>query len=280
MREKTLDHSIDELIRRAHFELRADVLGLLTRCLNRETVARARSALSMIIQNARIARREHRAICQDTGYPVLFVEAGTDVRLSAKMITTLRRCVSQAYARNCLRPSTTDALTRTRPSHNGMSCHVEFAPRSRGLTVTLLPKGFGSENKSRLVMLNPTAQAADIEAVVLDTVRKAGPDSCPPFIVGVGIGSTSDGALLLAKRALLERLDRPNAQTALGALERRLLARINALGIGPMGFGGRCTALAVRIKQNPTHIAGLPVGVNISCHALRSATVRIPLKCL
>jgi fumarate hydratase subunit alpha len=138
-----------------------------------------------------------------------------------------------------------------------------------------LPKGFGSENKTTLKMFNPTVTTAEIENFIVDSVEKAGPEGCPPFIVGVGIGGTSDYALLLAKRALLERIDTPNPDIFLSNLEKRLFKKINALNIGPMGLGGRCTALAVKIKTAPTHIAGLPVGVNISCHALRSASISI-----
>ena len=143
------------------------------------------------------------------------------------------------------------------------------------MTITIFPKGFGSENKSNLKMFNPTASLKQIEDFIVESVNAAGPESCPPFIVGVGIGGTSDTALLLAKKALLGRIDKPNPDKLLNGLEKQLLKRINASGIGPMGLGGKCSSLAVKIKKLPTHIAGLPVGVNISCHALRSASIRI-----
>ncbi len=265
-------------VAKASFKLRADVTKLLKLGLRSEKKQEAKQAWKWILENARIAQAQGIAICQDTGLPVVFIEAGGDIKVSASLIEAIEVAVAQGYRNNYLRPSVVDPLLRGKSSHQGMIYHLDFCPRQKGLRITIFPKGFGSENKSALKMFNPTANLKQIEDFIVESVKLAGPESCPPFVVGVGIGGTSDRALLLAKKALLERVDRPNRDKTLNKLEKRLLKRINALGIGPMGLGGKCTALAVKIKKLPTHIAGLPVGVNISCHALRSAAVKIKAK--
>jgi len=268
----------ERAVAKASFELRTDVAKLLRLGLRSEKKKKAKQALKWILENARIAHTQRIAICQDTGLPVVFIEAGGDTKVSASLFAAIEAAVAQGYRKNHLRPSVVDPLLRGKSSHQGMIYHLDFCPRQKGLKITIFPKGFGSENKSTLKMFNPTADFKQIEDFIIESVKSAGPESCPPFVVGVGIGGTSDRALLLAKKALLERVDRPNRDKTLNKLEKGLLKRINALGIGPMGLGGKCTALAVKIKKAPTHIAGLPVGVNISCHALRSAAVRIKTK--
>jgi len=266
---------VEKAVAKASFDLRADVVKLLKLSLGSEKKQQARQALRWILENARIARNQQIAICQDTGLPIVFIEAGVDVKVSASLIEAIKSAVASGYRKNYLRLSVVDPLLRGKPSYQGMIYHLDFSSKQKGLKITIFPKGFGSENKSALRMLNPTATIKQVEDFIVESVKAAGPESCPPFVVGVGIGGTSDTALLLAKKALLEKVDKPNQEKSLNGLERRLLKRINALGIGPMGLGGKCTALAVKIKKAPTHIAGLPIGVNISCHALRSAVVRI-----
>jgi len=266
---------VEKAVAKASFDLRADVVKLLKLSLGSEKKQQARQALRWILENARIARNQQIAICQDTGLPIVFIEAGVDVKVSASLIEAIKSAVASGYRKNYLRLSVVDPLLRGKPSYQGMIYHLDFSLKQKGLKITIFPKGFGSENKSALRMLNPTASIKEVEDFIVESVKAAGPESCPPFVVGVGIGGTSDTALLLAKKALLEKVDKPNQEKSLNGLERRLLKRINALGIGPMGLGGKCTALAVKIKKAPTHIAGLPIGVNISCHALRSAVVRI-----
>ena len=266
---------VEKAVAKASFDLRADVVKLLKLSLGSEKKQQARQALRWILENARIARNQQIAICQDTGLPIVFIEAGVDVKVSASLIEAIKSAVASGYRKNYLRLSVVDPLLRGKPSYQGMIYHLDFSSKQKGLKITIFPKGFGSENKSALRMLNPTATIKQVEDFIVESVKAAGPESCPPFVVGVGIGGTSDTALLLAKKALLEKVDKPNQEKSLNGLERRLLKRINALGIGPMGLGGKCTALAVKIKKAPTHIAGLPIGVNISCHALRSAVVRL-----
>ena len=266
---------IERAVAKASFELRSDMLKLLTASLRIEKKKEARQALSWILENARLAKSEGIAICQDTGLPIVFIEVGKDVKVSVSLIEAIKDAVAEGYRKNYLRPSVVDPLVRGKSSYQGMIYHLDFFPKQKGLRITIFPKGFGSENKSVLKMFNPTASIREIEDFIVDSVKAAGPESCPPFVIGVGIGGTSDTALLLAKKALLGSVNKPNPDKSLKIIEINLLKRINALGIGPMGLGGKCTALAVKIKKVPTHIAGLPVGLNISCHALRSATIEL-----
>lgn len=266
---------IEEAVKGANFNLRRDVLLLLKKAYKSESNKRAKLALGWIIKNSQIAKRENLALCQDTGLPLVFIQVGKKTKLSLSLVEKISREVQASYRRNYLRASMVEPLKRGRPGYQGISFYIEFNPALKGLEIVVFPKGFGSENKSQLKMFDPTASLEEIEEFILKVVREAGPEACPPFIIGVGIGGSSDSALLLAKKALVERIDKPNKDKFLASWERKLLKRINSLKIGPMGFGGKTTALGVKIKTSPTHIAGLPVGVNISCWALRSATVKI-----
>jgi fumarate hydratase subunit alpha len=273
---KQLNKALEQLVAEANFSLRQDIIfSLKTACL-REKSKLAKKALNWIIKNAQIAKIEKIAICQDTGLPVIFIEIGRNLRISGLIIEEIKKIVELSYQKNYLRRSAVDPLERNKPSYkNSVIYHIDYSPDLEGLRISLLPKGFGCENKSQLKMFNPTVSIERIEDFLVESAIKAGPEACPPFIIGVGIGGTSDTALLMAKKVLLEKINKPNRDLNLGRLEKRVLARINSLGIGPMGLGGRTTCLAVKIKKAPTHIAGLPVGVNISCHALRSASVII-----
>lgn len=266
---------LDKLVKQANFSLRSDVDKLLRHALRQEKKYQAKKALQWILENAVIAGRENIAICQDTGLPIVFIEVGDNVMLSAADINFIQDIIEQSYADNYLRPSIVSPLNRGVSSYKGIILHTEFIASVKGLRISIFPKGFGSENKSQIKMFNPTASLEDIENFIINCVKSAGPEACPPFIVGVGIGGTADSALTLAKKVLIDRVDKQNHNNVLNGMEKRLLKRINALNIGPMGLGGKTTALAVKIKEQRTHIAGLPVGVNISCHALRSATVTI-----
>lgn len=271
MNYKKITRQVSELVARAAFILPDDVKRLLENACRQEKNQKIKTALGLIVENAKIAAQKKLAICQDTGLPVVFIEAGRRVKFSCDILEAIKKGVEAGYVDNYLRPSCVDALKRDAPSYEATEFHIDFDPDAEGLKVTILPKGFGSENKSRLKMFNPTADIDNIEDFVVESVKLAGPEACPPFVVGVGIGSTCDGAMLLAKKALLERVDR------LSVLEHEMLKKINKLEVGPMGLGGTVTALAVKIKQAPTHIAGLPVAVNISCHALRRASSEIRL---
>jgi fumarate hydratase subunit alpha len=270
-----LGRAIEQLVSTAAFDLPIDVLALLKKAYATETNKQAKKALGWVLDNAESAARQKLAICQDTGLPVVFVEVGKGKSFSCEDMEVLDKSLANAYRKNYLRASIVDPLKRGASSYQDAAIHVDFSPRLKGITISILPKGFGSENKSQVKMFNPTVSLEDIENFIVEAVSKAGPEACPPFVIGVGIGSTSDGALLLAKKSLLGDLVKKNIDKSLAVMEARLLKKINALNIGAMGFGGKTTALAVKILKAPTHIAGLPVGVNISCHALRRAFVKL-----
>lgn len=270
-----LQEKVQSLVAKANFSLRPDVLKLIRRAYRVEKNKKAKKALGWILDNAAAAWRKNLAICQDTGLPIMFIEAGTDTVISSSLVKAVEDAVGRGYKKNYLRASIVNPFAREKSSYQGCITHIEFSSKAKGMNLTFFPKGFGSENKCRLKMFNPTAGTDEIIDFIVDSVAAAGAQSCPPFFVGVGIGGSSDIALLLAKKALLGPMDQPNPDKFLRRLEKKLLKRINYLKIGPMGLGGRNTALAVKVKTAPTHIAGLPVGVNISCHALRSATMKV-----
>jgi len=258
--------AVSELCIRANTVLRKDILAKLKAAYSQETNKRARDILKAIIHNAYIARNDRLALCQDTGLPVVFLEIGQDVRVAGDLREAVNKGVEAGYRRGYLRNSIiSNPLTRGKPVYSPAVIHTEIA-RGDKLKITLLPKGFGCENKTQLKMFNPTAGISDIEKFIVDAVKIAGPDACPPYVVGAGIGGTADYAMFLAKKALLKPVRRRFSK-----LENALLKKINKLNIGPMGLGGKATCLGVSIETYPTHIAGLPVAVNISCHALRSA---------
>jgi fumarate hydratase subunit alpha len=261
----TIKKEIEKLCRKANFDLRQDVLRALRRALNKETNRRARGLLQAIIKNAGLAKRNKLAICQDTGLPVVFLEIGQEVSITGgNLVKAVQQGVADGYKKASLRNSViADPLNRKKPGFSPAVIHTEIVPGAR-VKITVLPKGFGCENKSQLKMFLPTASWEDIKKFIIEAVKRAGADACPPLVVGVGIGGTADYASLLAKKALLRKL---NAK-----LESNLLKEINKLNIGPMGLGGKTTCLGVNIETYPTHLAGLPVAVNISCHALRSAS--------
>ncbi len=265
------EDKIIKAVIKANTELRPDVQALLAKALRREKNRRIARALEIILENAVIAGKKKLALCQDTGLPIVFIEAGPDISLNSRLIKKISAAVSKGYEKGGFRASAIDRKGKL--DFAAGIFHVSFSEKS-GLKVTIFPKGFGSENKSRLKMFNPTASQKEIDEFIIKAVKDAGPSACPPFIVGVGIGGTADTSLLLAKEALLEDTNKRSKDKVFAAWENRLLKKINALKIGPMGLGGQHTCLAVKIKDHPTHIAGLPVGVNISCHALRSSSVK------
>jgi len=268
---------VSRLCIEANINLRKDVLAALKSAWRRESSSRANSFIKEIIDNALIARRDNIAICQDTGLPIVFLEVGQDIRFSgADLNKAVQKGIETGYKKAGLRNSiVTDPVHRKAKQVFAPGViHVDIVGGS-GLKITVLPKGFGCENKSRLKMFNPTADVSEIKDFIVAAVRDAGPDACPPYIVGVGIGGTADYACLLAKKALIRNIRTANRISKIRKLEKDLLSKINKLNIGPMGLGGKTTALAVNIETQPTHIAGLPVAVNISCHALRSAAMSL-----
>ena len=252
---------------KANFELRQDVLAVLKKAYALEKNKRARGILKAIIDNAAIAKREKLAICQDTGMPLVFIELGQELKLKGDLQKAVNKGIEEGYREGYLRDSIIrDPIKRGKSFYSPGIIHLDLVKGSK-IKITVMPKGFGCENKSQLKMFNPTAKIEEIKKFIIEAVKSAGPDACPPYIVGVGIGGSADYASLLAKKALLRDINVRNSR-----LEKLLLKEVNNLNIGPMGLGGKSTALAVNIKTSPTHIAGLPVAVNISCHALRSAT--------
>lgn len=265
--------AVSALCIRANTILRRDVLARLRAAHKKEPNKRARKILAAIIENAAVAKREKLAICQDTGLPVVFLEIGQDIKISGDLKSAVNKGVESGYKKGFLRSSIiSHPLSRGKSGYFPAVIHTETVKGNK-LKITFLPKGFGCENKTQLKMFNPTAGINEIKKFIIDTVKSAGADACPPYIVGVGIGGTADYAMFLAKRALLKRVD--SRQSTVNRLEAELLKEINKLNIGPMGLGGETTCLGVNIEIYPTHIAGLPVAVNISCHALRSATAII-----
>ena len=230
----------------------------------------AQFALSSVLENELTAKREKMPVCQDTGLSVVLLELGQDVFLTgAPLAEAVNDGVRRAYADGNFRKSVCDPLTRNNTGDNTPAhLHTETVPGDK-ITVTFLPKGFGSENMSRLVMLTPAEGRDGIVKTIVDTVKIAGSRPCPPVYVGVGIGGSFDGCALLAKKALTREVGSRNARADVASIEEEALAKINALGIGAQGFGGKVTALGVSCELAPTHIAGLPVAVNIQCHCVR-----------
>lgn len=232
----------------------------------------ARDTLGVLCSNMCAAESSGLPVCQDTGMACVFMEIGQDVHISGDLYAAVNEGVARGYTGGFLRKSVVaDPLRRLNTGDNTPALiTVDIVPGDR-LRLTVAPKGFGSENMSRLAMLKPADGAEGVKNFVVETVKLAGANPCPPVILGVGIGGSFDKVAQLAKHALLRPVDRPNGDEYYAAMERELLERINSLGIGPQGFGGRTTALGVNIEVMPTHVAGLPVAVNVSCHVTRRA---------
>lgn len=268
---KTITATVRDLCVKANCELRRDVLALLRRARAAERSPLARNNLKAILDNASCAAAQKLAICQDTGLPAVFIEMGQDIHVSGDLIAAIQKGVELGYRSASFRASiVADPLFRGKPGFTPVQVHIDPVKGSR-VKLTVVPKGFGCENKTQLRMFNPTARIAEVMDFIVGAVKAAGPDACPPYIIGVGIGGTADHACLLAKKALLKKISRGTGKHA--NLEKELLKRINRLHIGPMGLGGKTTAVAVKVATAATHIAGLPVAVNISCHATRQASV-------
>ena len=255
----------------ANCVLPEDVVGCIQKCHQEETWQASRDTLEKLMENIEISRSEQVPLCQDTGMACVFLNLGQDVHITGgDLYEAVHEGVRQGYAQGYLRKSVVrDPLRRENTGDNTPALiHVEIVPGD-GLTITVAPKGFGSENMGRLAMLPPSAGIDGVKAFVVETVRLAGPNPCPPVVVGVGIGGSFDRVAFLAKKALMRPLDIPHPDPMYRELEEALLQEINALGIGPQGFGGKTTALGVNIEAFPTHIAGLPVAVNLNCHVAR-----------
>jgi len=280
MREVPVER-ITEAVRRlsveANTRLGDDVVAAFERFREGEQSPTGRDVLAQLLENARIARDEGLPLCQDTGFAVVFVDLGQDVHLvGGDLYEAVNEGVRQGYREGYLRKSiVADPLRRKNTGDNTPAVvHVRLVPGDR-VRITFAPKGGGSENMSGIAMLKPADGVEGVKRFVVDRVRQAGPNPCPPTIVGVGIGGTFEIAALLAKRALLRPVGDRNPDPFYADLEEELLAEVNRLGIGPAGLGGTTTSLDVHIEVHPCHIASLPVAVNIQCHSARHKEVEL-----
>lgn len=273
---KLIEDTVAELCIEANLHLPSDVIRAVESAKDTEPWDGAKRILSLLGDNVRIAGEKNLPVCQDTGMACVFAEIGQDVHIDGNFEEAVNNGVRRGYADGYLRKSVVaDPLRRVNTGDNTPALISVKLVQGDGLRITIMPKGFGSENMSALKMLKPADGVEGVKKFVLDTVEKAGANPCPPIIVGVGIGGSFDKVAYLAKHALLRPLDEPNKDEYYAALEKELLEKINSLGIGPQGFGGKTTALAVLIECMPTHVAGLPVAVNISCHATRRASASL-----
>lgn len=265
---------IERLCIEANQVLPEDVKEAIGKCRACEDGEIARQILDNIIDNYRIAQEEQVPICQDTGMACVFLEIGQDVHITGGDLTeAVNEGVRRGYEKGYLRKSVVkDPVRRGNTGDNTPAMlYTEIVPGEQ-LKITVGPKGFGSENMSAIRMFKPSAGLQGIKDFILETVEAAGPNPCPPMIVGVGIGGTFDKAALLAKKALMRPVDSENPDPFYADLEKEMLEKINELGIGPQGFGGRTTAIGLNIETMPTHIAGMPCAINISCHVTRHKT--------
>ena len=268
---EAITQAVARMCVQANTRLPEDVKSCIRQARRAEDGAVAQEILDRIIENFSIG--VDTPICQDTGMACVFLEIGQEVHISGDLAQAVNEGVRLGYTEGYLRKSVVrDPLDRVNTGDNTPAMlYIDLVPGDQ-VKITVAPKGFGSENMSRIAMLKPSDGLAGVKRFILETVELAGPNPCPPIVVGVGVGGTFDKCALLAKRALLRDMGVPSDNPFYADLERELLEQINASGIGPQGFGGRTTALAVHIETLPTHIAGLPCAVNINCHVARHVT--------
>lgn len=271
---KSVTDAVSELCIKANYHLPPSVAQTIRACREGESWPPAQGILDRILENGEIARRGIFPACQDTGIACVFVEIGQDVHVEGSLKDAINEGVRRGYGEGFLRKSVvSDPLERNNTGDNTPAIITYDIVEGDRMTITIAPKGAGSENMSRLAMLKPSDGERGVIDFAVETVRLAGSNSCPPVVVGVGVGGSFDKAAALAKKALLRPLGQPNGSRRYAELERTILAEINQLGIGPAGFGGDTTALGVAVEAYPTHIAMLPVAVNINCHVARFQTV-------
>ena len=260
----------------ANYHLPPDMKKQIISSSKEESWETASIILDQIIENFNIADENLQPICQDTGLACVFLSIGQDVHIKGNLEEAVNEGVRKGYSQGYLRKSVvSDPLNRVNTGDNTPAMiYYDICPGDK-IKITVAPKGFGSENMSQIKMLKPSDGIDGVKDFVIKVVEDAGPNPCPPIVVGVGIGGTFDKAAYLAKKALMRPVDQRNSEDFYAELEEELLEKINALGIGPQGFGGKTTALAVNIEKFPTHIAGLPVAVNINCHVTRHMTEEI-----
>jgi len=274
---KQITESVAEMAMDANYNLGYDVLKSLNEGMSNEVSETGKNVIKQILENARIALTDKVPMCQDTGTAVVFLEIGQDVHiLGGDLYEAINEGVAKGYINGYLRKSIVkDPFDRVNTNDNTPAViHTKIVPGNQ-LSITLAPKGGGAENMSAIRMLPPSAGIEGVMDFIVDTVRIAGPNPCPPIVVGVGIGGNFEKSALLAKEALLREVGSKNSNPNIANIENQLLTEINRLGIGPQGFGGTVTALAVHLNVFPCHIASLPVAVNLNCHAARHKTIVI-----
>ncbi len=262
---------VKELCIEANYYLSDDIKNSLVEAKKNETWTLAGDILNQIILNSDIAKNENMPICQDTGMACVFIEIGQDVHLTGGLLEeAVNEGVRQGYEEGFLRKSVVkDPINRVNTKDNTPAVIYYDIVKGDKIKITVAPKGFGSENMSRIKMLKPSDGIEGVKDFIIETVKLAGPNPCPPIVIGVGIGGTFDKAAYLAKKALIRPINENSSEEFYKELEIEMLNKVNELGIGPQGFGGKTTALGLNIEVYPTHIAGLPVAVNINCHATR-----------
>jgi fumarate hydratase subunit alpha len=280
MKEITVLQVIDavkKLCIEANYYLSDDIKNRLKEAYEDETWGIAKDIIGKIIINSDIAKNENVPMCQDTGMACVFVEIGQDVHIvGGSLEDAINEGVRKGYEEGFLRKSVVgDPISRVNTKDNTPAIITYSIVTGDKLNITVAPKGFGSENMSQIKMLKPSDGIEGVKSFILKVVEEAGPNPCPPIVIGVGIGGNFDKAAALAKKALIRPIDVANESPYYAELEREMLLKINELGIGPQGFGGKTTALAINIETYPTHIAGLPVAVNINCHATRHAHIEL-----
>ena len=279
MREISVD-LVREAVKKGYSDicvnLDGDVVKALSEAASEEPQELSKFALDVMVKNAELAAKENCAVCQDTGMAVVFLEIGQDVHfVGGDLTAAVNEGVREAYREGYFRKSVLTPLTRINTKDNTPAVvHYEIVPGDK-VKVKLMAKGFGSENMSRLFMLPPSKGVAGVKDAIVSAIADAGANPCPPVIVGVGIGGTMEKCALMSKKALFRKLGSKNREPELANIEKEVLSRINALGIGAGGYGGKVTALAVFIESYPTHLAGLPVAVTVQCHASRHKEIEI-----
>ena len=271
-----LTETVAQLCIQANTRLPQDIVAALDRTRKSEPWPLAKETLGLLWENMELAEEKNLPVCQDTGMACVFVELGQDVHIEGNFEEAIHQGVRKGYGEGFLRKSIVgDPLRRVNTEDNTPAAITVRLVPGDGCKVTVAPKGFGSENMSRLGMLKPADGVEGVKNFVVETVRLAGSNPCPPIVLGIGIGGSFDKVAYLAKHALLRPIDQRNPDPFYADLERELLDEINALGIGPQGFGGQTTCLGLSIETAPTHVAGLPVAVNVSCHVTRRATAEL-----
>lgn len=269
-----ITETVKTLCLEANYDIGQPMIDALNKHMTTEKSPLGQSILKQITDNDKLARFEKIALCQDTGMTVVFIKIGQEVAIIGDDLTkAINEGVRQAYSEGYLRKSVVrDPLfDRSNTKDNTPAViHMEIIPGEH-IHIDVMPKGFGSENMSTIKMFAPSVGIEGVKRFILETVEKAGPNACPPMVVGVGIGGTFEMAALIAKKAVLRGVDHPNPDPNYATLEQELITKINKLGIGPAGLGGSTTALSINIEFYPTHIASIPVAINISCHASRHA---------